>query len=301
MKNFGDHNRPCRLLLVLTCAALIPGCANFEGSDKPAAVPEIRPGLLMGYLPQNPDSLTLLPAFPAPDSAACALDEEIANRSIALRDSPRWKQAILDADLNLDTENPFSCTLGVPITKDNTPHLHMLLSRTLTDVSRSTRSAKEHYNRARPFEVNKEPICTPEKKTGLEKDGSYPSGHAATGWAWALILAEIEPEQTNAILARGRAYGESRNVCNVHWRSDVIEGRFMGAATVARLHADPTFRADLDAVRAEIEDARAKGLKPTRDCKAETAALAQQWPLTKSNLTSGCGVQRRSTPAEQKY
>ena len=27
-------------------------------------------------------------------------------------------------------------------------------------------------------------------------------------------------------------------ICNVHWQTDVIEGRFMGAATVARLHAD---------------------------------------------------------------
>jgi acid phosphatase (class A) len=44
------------------------------------------------------------------------------------------------------------------------------------------------------------------------------------GWAWALILAEISPEQSDAILARGAAYGASRNVCNVHWRSDVNAG-----------------------------------------------------------------------------
>jgi len=70
----------------------------------------------------------------------------------------------------------------------------------------------------------------------LEKDGSYPSGHSAVGWAWALILSEISPAQTDAILARGRVFGESRNVCNVHWHSDVVQGRSMGASTVARLH-----------------------------------------------------------------
>ena len=55
----------------------------------------------------------------------------------------------------------------------------------------------------------------------------------------------------DAILARGRAFGESRMVCNVHWQSEVIAGRFMGAATVARLHADPGFTADLAAAKAE--------------------------------------------------
>jgi hypothetical protein len=48
----------------------------------------------------------------------------------------------------------------------------------------------------------------------------------------------------------------------------------MGAATVARLHADPTFLADLEAAKAEFAALRAKGVPPTGDCKAEAAALA---------------------------
>lgn len=83
-------------------------------------------------------------------------------------------------------------------------------------------------------------------------NGSYPSTHAAVGWAWALILSEIAPDQTDSILARGRAFGQSRVVCNVHWESDVIEGRFIGAAAVARLHSDSTFLADLEAAKAEL-------------------------------------------------
>ena len=105
-------------------------------------------------------------------------------------------------------------------------------------------------------------------------NGSYPSGHSSLGWAWALILSEIDPEHANAILARGRAFGESRVICGVHWQSDVEEGRFMGASAVARLHADPAFRADLEAARAELAGIRAKNLKPTRDCRAEAAAMA---------------------------
>jgi acid phosphatase (class A) len=117
--------------------------------------------------------------------------------------------------------------------------------------------------------VNQAPICTPAEEEKLRKDGSYPSGHTAIGWAWALILTEIAPDRADAILARGRAFGESRVVCNVHWHSDVVEGRFMGAAAVARLHADPAFRAEIKAAKVELADIRAKGLKPKRDCQAE--------------------------------
>jgi len=119
-------------------------------------------------------------------------------------------------------------------------------------------------------------LCTPSEATKLEKDGSYPSGHTAVGWGWALVLSEISPEQTNAIVARGLAFGESRNACNAHWHSDVVQGKTVAAATLARLHSDATFRADLAAARAELLAVRSKSLKPTRDCAAEAAALAVQ-------------------------
>lgn len=48
----------------------------------------------------------------------------------------------------------------------------------------------------------------------------------------------------------------------------------MAAATLARLHADPEFRADLEAARVEIATVRKKDLKPSCDCSAENAALA---------------------------
>jgi len=168
----------------------------------------------------------------------------------------------------------FSCALGIPITERNTPHLYMLLRRTLADAGLSTYTAKNHYQRRRPFMVNNAPICTPEEEEKLRKDGSYPSGHTAIGWAWALILTEIAPEQADAILACGRAFGESRVVCNVHWHSDVVAGRFMGAATVARLHADPGFRAEIEAAKRELEAARRGGYTPPGDCQVETEALA---------------------------
>jgi acid phosphatase (class A) len=65
-------------------------------------------------------------------------------------------------------------------------------------------------------------------------------------------------------------------VCNVHWYSDVVAGRMVGAAAVARLHAEPEFVAAVEAAKSEVAAARAQGLEPTRDCAAETEALSAE-------------------------
>ncbi|MBW2558375.1 MAG: phosphatase PAP2 family protein [Deltaproteobacteria bacterium] len=268
------------LLFVFLWLIIMAGCAAGPAIHRPAAVPEMRPGMLKGYLDPKTNfgsSAVLVPPPPGEGSTALALDEEYSKRCLALHNTPRWKQAAIDAKLKFpEAANVFSCALGVPITEKETPYLYMLLRRTLTDAGFSTYGAKRKYNRKRPFMVNNQPMCTPHAKAKLENNGSYPSGHTATGWAWALILAEITPERANAILARGRAFGESRNVCNVHWHSDVIEGRFMGAATVARLHADPLFCSDLEAAKAEVTALRAKGAKPAVNCEEEAAAISIQ-------------------------
>jgi acid phosphatase (class A) len=271
-----------RISFALACLVIIAGCASFETPSKPAAVPEVRPGILAGYLTPKalPNSLALLPPPPLADSAAFALDGDIYRKTRALRSTPRWELATEDANMMFPkAAGIFSCALNAPITEEDMPHLYMLLRRTLTDAGLSTYTAKSQYMRTRPFVIYKEASCTPDQEKVLMTDGSYPSGHAAFGWAWALILSEIAPEQTDALLARGLAFGQSRVICGVHWQSDVIEGRLIGAGTVARLHADPVFRADLEAAKAELAAVRAKSLKPRHDCKAEAAALALQPPL----------------------
>ncbi|MGD8974846.1 MAG: phosphatase PAP2 family protein [Desulfobacterales bacterium] len=277
MMKYINHKATRWIIAVLACVALTAGCARHKSQSTATVVPEIRPGILAGYLKPEalPHSLKLLPPPPTEGSTASALDGEVSRKSLSLRDTPRWEFATADANLKFpDAARTFSCALGVPVNEKDTPHLYMLLRRTLADAGLSTYTAKNHYQRKRPFVLNKKPICTPNDKEFLVNDGSYPSGHTAIGWAWALILTEIAPEQADAILARGRAFGESRIVCNVHWYSDVVEGRFMGAAAVARLHADPAFQAELEVAKAELASLRAKGLKPTRDCQAEADALA---------------------------
>jgi acid phosphatase (class A) len=263
----------------LAVATLAIGCISVHAENEAIAVLGGLPGLLAGYLAPKelPNSLALVPPVPSADSSALMLDKEISRRSFLLRDTPRWALATSDADLSFPhAAGTFSCALDAPVSEAATPRLYKLLRRTLTDLGGTTYAAKMHYNRARPFVSNNEPICTPKNRDKLAKDGSYPSGHTAIGWGWALILTEISPAQGDAILKRGLSYGESRNVCNAHWHSDVVQARNVAAGTVARLYAQNDFRTDLEAAQAELAAVRSKGLKPDRDCAAEAAALAVQ-------------------------
>lgn len=254
-------------------AVLTAGCTTVT---PPTQLPEVRPGYVAGYLQPNelPDSRALLPRPPAPGSAAMAADTEAYRTTRALRETPRWAQAAKDAELLFPkaTEH-FSCALDMPISAESTPHLNMLLRRVRMDSSRATDKAKDFYKRRRPFMDTKETTCTPHEEARFKPD-SYPSGHSSIGWAWALVLAEAAPDRTDAILARGLAYGQSRVVCGVHWKSDVEAGRIVAAATVSRLHANSVFTAQLAEARKEIAAARAVGARSPLDCAAEAKALA---------------------------
>ena len=254
-----------KILLLLTAIVLsvvMLSCTQQTETHQQAVtslskeIKETSPGILAGYLSEEeiPNSLKLVPPPPKEGSAAFMLDQAVAAKYVALEDELRKEQATNDALLAFpEAADAFNIVLDVEISEENTPHLYMILRRTLADAGLSTYGAKNHYQRMRPFMVNNAPICTPEDEAGLRKDGSYPSGHTAIGWAWALILAEVFPEQADVILERGKEFGISRNVCNAHWHSDVVYGRMMGAAAVAMLHSNTDFMIDLKAAKEEIK------------------------------------------------
>lgn len=233
--------------------------------------------LAKGYLtPESlPLRLALLGGPPKPDSAAFARDEEARRAALALRGTAREKLAATDAELIFPAPaNAFSCALGTDISVKATPHLYTLMQRVLTDAGGSTYVGKNAYNRTRPFVAHDEGTCRKDMEPVLRTDGSWPSGHSAAGWAWGLTLAEVLPARATEVLARGLAFGQSRVICDAHWQSDVDAGRIMGAATVAALHDNPAFVADLAAAKVEVAAALSAGQAPTQDCPAEQAALS---------------------------
>ena len=255
--------------------ALATGCATVALPTSPAELSDGRPDYVIGYLQpaMPPDGLALLPPPPAVGSAAFAADEDAYRATRKLRDSPRWVLAAKDADLSFpNAAETFSCALGMSVSEQATPHLNILLLRSLADASRTSQGPKKHYKRRRPFAFFGDASCTPLEKTS---DDSFPSSHATIGWAWALVLAEIAPDRADDILVRGLAFGQSRVICGMHWQSDVEAGRVIGAALVSRLHANPVFAAQLTAARREIESARGTSAKSPPDCAAEAQALAR--------------------------
>lgn len=235
-----------------------------------------------GYLSDSelPDSLTLLPTPPEEGSASFALDLTYSQKSFALRETPAWALAIQDADLSFpNAASTYSCALGVAVDEKHTPQLYKLLKKVKQDAGAATGAAKNHYMRRRPFMVNSAPLCTPDERAHLEANGSYPSGHNAIGMTWGLILAEIAPAQADTILGRAQAYGLSRVMCNAHWFSDTLWGRYLAAYTVAKLHADQSFQHDLHKAKVELEGLHEEGVFPNRNCVAERLGMEAQKAL----------------------
>jgi acid phosphatase (class A) len=220
-----------------------------------AAPPQAR---LAGYLaPDALDGGAILGPPPAVDSAQGRADRATYDETRALAGTPRWQLAIQDNDLwNGGALKRYSCAIGRDIGEKTTPTAMRMLHRVELDVRTVGTPPKDFYNRRRPALGNDKPICVP-RETWLETNASYPSGHSMAGWSWALILAEAEPAKASALLQAGREMGMSRVVCGVHYPTDVEAGRTLGAAMVARLHADPAFMADLAKAKTELASAPA--------------------------------------------
>jgi acid phosphatase (class A) len=192
------------------------------------------------------DAVQFLGPPPAPASPAQAADMAAVRDAQALHGQPRWVLAQHDDDVSPFTA--FGPVLGPAFSKANAPRTAALFDILFADARSLTAPSKEAFGRPRP------PLVDPGLKTcmPLEPTKSYPSGHATRGWLMALILAEVFPEKANALLARGRDYGDSRVVCAEHFPTDVHAGRLIGAAVFAAAKDNPDFQRDFEGVRAEL-------------------------------------------------
>ncbi len=204
-------------------------------------------------------------------------DEEERRAALALRGTPRFALAAADAVRAPDnTINAFQCAFGTEISAERTPVLYRLLLRFRLDVRAASYPAKEHYRRPRPYVLHHARTCYPDDEDTVENDGSYPSARGAVGWAYALVLADLNPARADVILQRGRDFGESRVVCGQEWQSDIDAGRILATETVARLRSTDAFKADLATARKEVAAELATATKPSKDCLAERTALASR-------------------------
>ena len=248
-----------RYLLTAAAVCALSACASMSSTTPGAAPTGPIPTKLTGYFSGNPlDGKAILGPPPASDSPHGKADRALYDETRGLEGSARWKTAIQDNDLwGGGAIRRFSCALGVDINERQTPAALRMLHRMELDVRTVGTPAKDAYNRLRPAIGNDKPICVP-REDWMKTNASYPSGHAMTAWAWALVLSETAPARADALLTVGRESGESRMICGVHFVSDVEAGRTLGSAMVARLHADPVFAADLARAKREVAAATAK-------------------------------------------
>lgn len=225
-----------------------------------------------GYLaPEAVDTVAVLPAPPEARSAEAEADRAIFRATRALEGTPRWNMAVADLPERNILKN-LSCAIGADLKPVAMPKLTGLLLRMSADVSRAVSRPKHLYLRPRPYLLDEGAICAT-RSDRLAASPDYPSGHATWSWSVGLVMAELVPERSSAILTRARAFGESRIVCGVHNASSVAAGRMNAAAVVAALHGSPDFRDDMAGARREMDRAL-KHPSPPAGCEAEAEALA---------------------------
>jgi undecaprenyl-diphosphatase len=75
----------------------------------------------------------------------------------------------------------------------------------------------------------------PQPLVGIPHSKSFPSGHAATSFACATVLAVLAPRAAPLLFVLAAAIAYSRLYVGVHWPLDVIGGVLIGLVTALLL------------------------------------------------------------------
>jgi len=265
--------------LPVAALALLAACATGtprNATPKPDGTATAMRPAGEGYLPDDAyDVLRVMPPAPVRGDARDDADRRIFRETRVFQDSPRWKLAHDDADLRMiSLLKDFACSLDLDVLPEQAPKIVRLLEFAMRDTARGAGIAKDHYQRLRPFRIDDGPTCLPPEP--LARSFDYPSGHATAGWTSGLVLAQVAPTHATALLARGRAIGESRIVCGVHNASSVASAQFAAGAVVAMASATAAYRVDLDAAREEYARLaqEAKSHPDAAACRAEAELVA---------------------------
>ncbi len=260
-------------ILVRVSAAIFASAALM--CSQPAAAPEIAHGYLTAN--QTSDVVRIVPPAPVTGDARYQADMSIFRATRSFQGSPRWTLAQSDDNLSIaGLLHAFRCALGLTLTPENAPKLVALLSRANSDAYAAAAAIKIRYRHKRPFQVAEGDVClSAPGKAALERSPDYPSGHTALSWETGLVLAELAPEAAADVLARARAFGQSRVVCGVHNASAVEAGWMTAASVFAMQQSSPEFHRDLEAARSELAELRARSKSKPAACELETETLSK--------------------------
>jgi len=165
--------------------------------------------------------------------------------------APADRKAQALADGEDETPHAFNAATGRDLAK--LPATAHLLAEVDEEAEAVVDIAKKHFRRPRPYAVDPGLVhCGNGSATNKSADRSYPSGHSTFAWSTAWVLGDLMPAQRDAIFARAEEFGYSRQICAVHFTSDIEAGHVLGVLTAQALLADPRLASDIAAARAEL-------------------------------------------------
>jgi acid phosphatase (class A) len=198
--------------------------------------------------PGEPDTIALLAPPPSPDSPEQAADAAEV-RSVS-RAASSNEVAAASAEKRFSVFS-FAPSIGDFFRTGNLPKTEEFFRLVQKDAAAVTDHAKEFWKRPRPYTID--PTLAGGK---LEKSFSYPSGHSTESMALALVLADLFPEQREAILVQARGIGWHRVEIARHYPTDIYAGRVLAQAIVREMKRNDEFQRDFAGVKAEIAGRR---------------------------------------------
>jgi len=161
------------------------------------------------------------------------------------------RMAAIRKDLDQSVYTVAGSVLGPKFTKENFPMAGEFFAKVVKDAGVGVGPIKQKYKKLRPFQYSKD-IKTPEDIAKAAGGPTYPSGHSSTGALIPLVLGMMVPEKREALYERGWEYGVNRMASGAAYPSDFEGGHIAATLAVHEMMKNPAFRADFDAVKAEV-------------------------------------------------
>ena len=158
----------------------------------------------------------------------------------------------------IETLKAFSPAAGFLISHQETPEIYKLVEGARRDARYVNRKAKDYFRRTRPFVYYNEPSINPTTDEEYKESYSFPSGHSVRGYVYALTLALVVPDSTEALVARAEEFALNRVICGRHWKSDTDASLVEAAVIMSRLQSNAAFLEQLEKARKEYARLRKK-------------------------------------------